>query len=143
MFNYFKCRKVVDTGGGEKKGISDLRIFGKMNTSDEWIQRGEYYLKNAEGERGKGCLRLAAIFFNKAGNTKRRDYALAYLAFEEQDTSTIKWRTKQGIEQKYQFYKIAVQLLEANDIDFLNKAALCLMKLGEHDGSCARIVVSY
>jgi hypothetical protein len=80
-------------------------------------------------------LRLAAKCFEKAGEIKKRDHALAYLAFvemEEQENSGLirRRRAKQGDEYKRRFYDIATQLLQAQDIDFLGKAGLCLMKTG-------------
>ena len=59
MFNYFQRRRVVDVvnktlneGGDEE--LSGVRVFGAMNSVDDWRNRGEYYLRNAEGERQIG-----------------------------------------------------------------------------------------
>ena len=104
---------------------------------EDWKKRGEYYLQNAEGDRQLGCLRLAAKCFDKSGDVKRRDFAIAYLAFtelEEQEYS--KKRGKQSTELREKLYDITGQLLEARDVAFLNKAALCLLRTGnDHDAS--------
>ena len=49
----------------EDQGLSGVRVFGARNTVEDWKNRGEYYLRNAEGERQVGCLRLAAKCFDK------------------------------------------------------------------------------
>ena len=139
MFDYFKRRKVVEVVDKDK----NESVFGKIDSVGEWRKRGEYYLQNAEGERRKGCLRLAAKCFDKAGDTKKRDYALAYLSFEEQDFSMIKKQSKQGVEQRHQLYTITAQLLEAKDVNFLGKAALCLLKSGDENYLCAKIFETY
>ena len=58
MFNYFQKRCVVDVlskdANNEEEGLSGVRIFGAMNTVEDWRNRGEYYLRNAEGERQIG-----------------------------------------------------------------------------------------
>ena len=57
MFNYFTRRCVVDVlskDGSEEEGLSGVRVFGAMNTVEDWNSRGEYYLRNAEGERQTG-----------------------------------------------------------------------------------------
>ena len=96
--------------------MSGVRVFGKLSSVDDYRQRGEYYLQNAEGNRKKGCLRLAAKCFEKAGEMKRRDFALAYLSFveiEEQEVPIGRRRGKQAaILRTEQLYKIAIQLLE-------------------------------
>jgi len=143
MFNYFQRRAVVDVVNKDKPDdVSSVRVFGVMDNVDDWRSRGEYYLRNSEGERQKGCLRLAAKCFDKSGDVKRRDFALAFLAFteiEEQDFS--KRRAKH--EWREGLYNITSQLLEARDIGFLNKAALCLLRTGEHDIDAARMFELY
>lgn len=147
MFNYFQRRSVVDVVSKEtteEEGLSSIRVFGAMNTVEDWRNRGEYYLQNAEGERQTGCLRLAAKCFDKAGEPKRRDYALAFLSFteiEEQDPATL--RGKQGVELKQRLYNITEQLLEARDVRFLNKAALCLLRTGEQEEYTAQLFELY
>ncbi|KAL7540343.1 hypothetical protein ACHAXR_010608, partial [Thalassiosira sp. AJA248-18] len=147
MFNYFQRRAVVDVvskGNSEEEGLSGVRVFGAMNTVEDWRNRGEYYLRNAEGERQIGCLRLAAKCFDKAGEPKRRDYALAFLSFteiEEQDPA--KLRGKHGVDLKQKLYNITEQLLEARDVGFLNKAALCLLRTGEQEEYTAQLFELY
>ena len=148
MFNYFQRRCVVDVmsqdNDTEEEGLSNVRVFGAMNTVEDWRSRGEYYLRNAEGERQAGCLRLAAKCFDKAGEPKRRDYALAFLSFteiDEQDSSKLKG--KQSVEFKEKLYSITEQLLEARDVGFLNKAALCLLKTGEQEEYTAQLFELY
>lgn len=89
-------------------------------------------------------MRLAAKCFDKAGEPKRRDYALAFLSFteiEEQDPSKLKG--KQGVELKERLYGITEQLLEARDVGFLNKAALCLLRTGEQEEYTAQLFQLY
>lgn len=95
--------------------MSGVRVFGKLSSIDDYRQRGEYYLQHAEGGRRKGCLRLAAKCFEKAGEMKRRDFALAYLSFieiDEKEAPTGRRRDKQVAFRRERLYKIAVQLLE-------------------------------
>lgn len=57
MFNYFQKRCVVDVmskENEEEEGLSGVRVFGAMNTVEDWRNRGEYYIRNAEGERQVG-----------------------------------------------------------------------------------------
>ncbi|KAL7553044.1 hypothetical protein ACHAWF_016289 [Thalassiosira exigua] len=147
MFNYFQRRAVVDVVRKDKsntEGLAGVRVFGVMNSVDDWRNRGEYYLHNAEGERQKGCLRLAAKCFDKSGDVKRRDFALAFLAFTEiEEEESSKKRGKQGIEWRAKLYRIAEQLLEARDLGFLNKAALCLLRTGDHNDDAARMFELY
>jgi len=120
-------------------------VFGAaLNTVEDWRNRGEYYLRNAEGERQITCLRLAAKCFDKAGEPKRRDYALASLEFAEIDEQDpAKLRGKNGMELKQKLYEITEQLLEARDVGFLNKAALCLLKTGEQEEYTAQLFELY
>ena len=37
-----------------QEGLESIRVFGVMNNVEDWKNRGEYYLQNAEGERQKG-----------------------------------------------------------------------------------------
>ena len=147
MFNYFQRRAVVDIvdkGKPNSEGLSSVRVFGVMSTVDDWRSRGEYYLQNAEGERQKGCLRLAAKCFEKSGEMKRRDFALALLAFVEiEEQIDSKKRGKQSVEWNEKLYSITGQLLDARDVVFLNKAALCLLWTGEHQGDAARMFELY
>lgn len=147
MFNYFQRRAVVDIVDKDKpnsEGLSSVRVFGGMSTVDDWRSRGEYYLQNAEGERQKGCLRLAAKCFDKSGEVKRRDFALALLAFVEiEEQINSKKRGKQSVEWNEKLYSITGQLLDARDVVFLNKAALCLLWTGEHQGDAARMFELY
>lgn len=99
----------------ESNDMSGVRVFGKLSSIDDYRQRGEYYLQHAEGGRRKGCLRLAAKCFEKAGEMKRRDFALAYLSFieiDEKEAPTGRRRDKQVAFRRERLYKIAVQLLE-------------------------------
>lgn len=135
---------VVNKENSEEEGLSGVRLFGVMNSAEDWRSRGEYFLRNAEGERQIGCLRLAAKCFDKAGEPRRRDYALAFLSFteiHEQDSS--KLRGRQGVELKQRLYNITEQLLEARDIGFLNKAALCLLRTGEQEEYTAQLFELY
>lgn len=118
--------------------------LGQKNTVEDWKNRGEYYLQNAEGHRQKGCLRLAAKCFDKAGEIKRRDYALAFLSFTEMDEQDFtKKRGKHSAEMKDKLYSISEQLLEARDVGFLNKAALCLLRTGAHNEDAAKMLELY
>lgn len=57
MFNYFQRRAVVDVvrkDSSNSEGLAGVRVFGAMNSVEDWRNRGEYYLQNAEGERQKG-----------------------------------------------------------------------------------------
>ncbi|KAL7553719.1 hypothetical protein ACHAWF_017047, partial [Thalassiosira exigua] len=145
MFDYFQRRGVVDVVGKDVSGgLTGVRVFGAMNTVEDWRNRGEYYLQNAEGERQKGCLRLAAKCFDKSGEVKRRDFALAFLAFTEiEEQGTSKKRGRLGVEWREKLYGITGQLLEARDVGFLNKAGLCLLRTGGHDGDAARMFELY
>ena len=89
-------------------------------------------------------MRLAAKCFDKAGEPKRRDYALAYLSFTEIDQEDrTKLRGKQGVEFRSKLYAITEQLLEANDVSFLDKAALCLLHTGEQEEYTAELFELY
>lgn len=115
MFNYFSRRRVVEMVNKDtKEGLDSVKVFGALNTVEDWKNRGEYYLQNAEGERLKGCLRLAAKCFEKAGDMKRRDFALAYLSYTEiDDQEGTRRRGKHSREMKQRLYRITSQLLEA------------------------------
>ncbi len=147
MFDYFKRRRVVDVVKKENSKdieVSNVAIFGKMSTVEDWRERGKYYLHNAEGQRQKGCLRLAAKCFDKAGEEKLRDRALAYLAFVEIEQDNISSKQRMKHEQRQQLYNTAIQLLEAEDISFLDKAGLCLLQSGENERErCAEIFELY
>ena len=92
----------------------------------------------------ENSLRLAAKCFDKAGDLKRRDYALAFLSFTEiEDQDPSKLKGKQGVELKEQLYSITEQLLEARDVGFLNKAALCLLRTGEQEEYTAQLFELY
>jgi len=141
MFEYFKRRNVVDEAG--KTGLAGVRVFGATDTVHAWLRRGEYYLQNAEGGRQKGCLRLAAKCFDKAGQVKRRDFALAYLSFVEMEEQDISSKKRKQSEFREQLYGIHKQLLDAREVGFLNKAALCLLRAGDHDEESARLFELY
>ena len=148
MFNYFQRRCVVDVANKDRsEGLSSVRVFGAKNTIDDWKNRGEYYLQNAEGDRQKGwyvtfylhftliswklivlvyyvshdtqhSLRLAAKCFDKAGDMKRRDFALAYLSYTEiEDQESTRRRAKQSHEVRKRLYQITNQLLEARGMN--------------------------
>lgn len=136
MFNYFQRRCVVDVITTDNEALSSVRVFGAMNTVEDWRSRGEYYLRNAEGDRTQTCLRLAAKCFDKAGEPNRRDYALAFLSFveiEEQDqvdiSTNTKQRSKHSVEEKEKLYSVTEQMLEARDLEFLSKAGKRLFTL--------------
>ncbi|EJK77940.1 hypothetical protein THAOC_00191 [Thalassiosira oceanica] len=150
MFNYFQRRRVVDVvnkdlneGGDEE--LSGVRVFGAMNSVDDWRNRGEYYLRNAEGERQIGCLRLAAKCFDKAGEPARKNHALACLTFAEMDNQDMsKLRGKKAVlDHQQKLYEITEQLLEARDVGFLDKAALCLLRTGEQEEYTAKLFEMY
>lgn len=147
MFNYFQRRAVVDIvsqGTTDEEGSSSVRVFGAKNTIEDWRNRGEYYLRNAEGERQIGCLRLAAKCFDKAGEPQRRDYALAFLSFteiEQQDPA--KLRGKHGVGLRQKLYSITEQLLGARDVGFLKAAGLCLLRTGEQEEYTAQLFELY
>jgi hypothetical protein len=143
MFNYFQRRAVVDVVNKEG-GLSSVRVFGAKDTIEDWKNRGEYYLRNAEGDRQISCLRLAAKCFDKAGDTKRMNQTLAFLSFTEiENADQKKLTTKQQVQFKEKLYDITEQLLEARDVGFLNKAALCLLRTGEHEEYTARMFELY
>ena len=135
MFEYFTRRRVVEVANNRKR--EGIRVFGKMNTIKDWRERGEYYLENASGQRKKGCLRLASKCFEKAGEESRKNYALAFLSFveieEEQEGAILKRRDKQNIARRQRLYAIAARLLEAKDLIFLDKAALCLLQADDSE----------
>ena len=135
MFNYFQKRRLVDVvKNNNSKSLFGLRVFGQVNTMDEWRKRGEYYLQKAMGQKESiGCLRLAAKCFKNSGDTKKMNHALAYLGFvemEEKEAKVVIKKRRHGHERKQRLYNIATQLLDAEDIDFLSKAGLCLMRTG-------------
>ena len=145
MFNYFQRRAVVDVVNKEG-GLSSVRVFGAKDTIEDWKNRGEYYLQNAEGARQISCLRLAAKCFDKAGDTKRMNQTLAFLSFteiENVDQKKLTKDTKKQLQFKEKLYNITEQLLEARDVGFLNKAALCLLKTKEHEEYTARMFELY
>jgi superfamily I DNA/RNA helicase len=143
MFNYFQRRAVVDVVNKEG-GLSSVRVFGAVDTIEDWKNRGEYYLRNAEGDRQLPCLRLAAKCFDKAGDIKRMNQTLAFLSFTEiENEDQKKLSKKQEMEYKEKLYNITEQLLEARDVGFLNKAALCLLRTGEHEEYTARMFELY
>ena len=87
MFNYFRQRRLVDSVQKNRStDLSGLRVFGQVNTVEEWRKRGEYYLRKAVGQKENvGSLRLAAKCFEKAGDTKKMHHSLAYLAFVQME----------------------------------------------------------
>jgi len=135
MFKYFKQRCVADEVVKEnKEGVSNIPVFGKMSTPEDWKERGEYYLRDARGENKLQRLRLAAKCFGRAGETKRQDNTLVLIDHEEeqeQETSTTKQGTHKSPEQRERLYGMATRLLEADDIAFLDKAGLCLYQSGD------------
>jgi hypothetical protein len=135
MFDYFRQRQLVESiQKDDSKGLSGLRVFGQMNTVEEWRKRGQYYLEKSVGQKENvGALRLAAKCFEKAGERKKMRHALAYVEFikmEEKSAEIVGKKRAQGIERKQRLYSIAADLLEAEDIEFLSKAGLCLMRTG-------------
>jgi hypothetical protein len=83
------------------------------------------------------CLFLASHQEN-AGNTKRRDHTKAYLSFieatESFDFASMGSRTKRNDPCKTEeLYRIAFQLLEAQDEALLHLAAECLIKIGDYE----------
>jgi len=73
-----------------------------------------------------------------AGNTKRRDHTKAYLSFieaaESFDFGSMGNRTKRNDPSKIkELYRIAFQLLEAQDEALLHLAAECLIKIGDYE----------
>ena len=90
-------------------------------------------------------MRLAAKCFDRAKDDQRKKIALAFLAFvelEEQQESQKK-KGKSSAERKEKLYKITAQLLEARDVGFLNKAALCLLRTLDHDEDAAKMFELY
>ena len=143
MFNYFQKRCVVDVVNKDN-GLAGVRVFGvEDNNPQDWRNRGEYYLQNAEGDRQVGCLRLAAKCFDRAKDEERKKIALAFLAFVELEEQQDQKRKGKGTEVKGKLYGITAQLLEARDVGFLNKAALCLLRTGVHDEDAARMFELY
>jgi hypothetical protein len=147
MFNYFKQRQVVNEVSKQtSEGISSIPVFGKMSTVEDWRKRGESYLRVAAGDNKISYLRLAAKCFGKAGEEKRQKNALAYLAYEEGIDRNINSKPdlRKSVQQREQLYGIATQLLEAEDIEFLDKAGACLLESGEIEKErCARIFELY
>lgn len=138
MYTYFKQRKVVEEVSKQtKEGISNIPVFGKMSSEEDWRKQGEAYLRQASGlgfgEKINQRLRLAAKCFEKAGDLRKQKNALAYLKYvEELDNLTEKQEDIRKFPQKRErFYGVATELLEAEDIDFLDKAGLCLFRSGE------------
>ena len=87
---------------------------------------------------------MAAKCFDKSGEVKRRDFALAFLAFVEiKEQIDSKIQGKQGVEWREKLYSIMGQLLDARDVAFLKKAALCLLWTGEHLGDAAGMFELY
>lgn len=80
-------------------------------------------------------LRLAAKCFDKAGEPARKNHALACLTFAEMDNQDMsKLRGKKAVlDHQQKLYEITEQLLEARDVGFLDKAALCLLRTGEQE----------
>ena len=132
MFNYFKQRRVInEVAKGTTEGISNIPVFGKMSSKTDWRKRGESYLKAATGENKIGYLRLASKCFDKAGEGKRQQNVLAVLAFEEEQDAESVRDIQKSPQQRERLYSIATQLLEAEDIAFLDKVGFCLYKSGE------------
>ena len=148
MFNYFRQRKLVDfVYSDDPKGLSSLPVFGQIDTVDEWKARGQYYLNSAGGQNDNiAALRLAARCFEKAGETTKMERALAYAAFlriEKHETEGPK-KKKRGIEKKLERYRIALNLLETGDTEFLVKAGLCLVRTGSSEfGRVAKMLDTY
>lgn len=144
MFNYFKQRRVVNevqAATTDEENIPTLPVFGKMSSAKDWEERGELYLRAANGDNKLGYIRLAAKCFARAGNQKRHQNALAILAYEEQEDDGEVIRSTQ---QRERLYSIATQLLEAKDIVFLDKVGFCLYKSGKVEKArCARIFELY
>ncbi|CAJ1968924.1 unnamed protein product [Cylindrotheca closterium] len=137
MFNYFRRRKLVEfVYNDDGQGLSSLPVFGQIDTVDEWKARGQYYLNSAGGHNENiAALRLAARCFEKAGETTKMERALAYAAFlriERQETEGPK-KKKRGTEKRLERYRIALNLLETGDTEFLVKAGLCLVRTGSSE----------
>ena len=80
MYNYFLKRGVVDFVDKDTKDfLSKVNVFGKSDSSpEEWLKRGEMFLRNAESTRKRAhLLRLASKCFSKAGD-KHREKKTAY-----------------------------------------------------------------
>eukprot|EP00980_Cylindrotheca_fusiformis_P007732 scaffold1639_cov107-Cylindrotheca_fusiformis.AAC.2 len=135
MFNYFIQRGLVESVQKGRSGeLAGVRVFGQINTVEEWRKRGQYYLEKSSGQKENiGALCLAAKCFEKAGEKKKMRHALAYVEFiklEEKEAEAVGKRRQQGAEKKERLYRIAADLLEAEDVEFLAKAGLCLMRTG-------------
>eukprot|EP00980_Cylindrotheca_fusiformis_P018745 scaffold6241_cov129-Cylindrotheca_fusiformis.AAC.22 len=138
MFNYFIQRGLVESvQKGSSGELAGVRVFGQINTVEEWRKRGQYYLEKSSGQKENiGALCLAAKCFEKAGEKKKMRHALAYVEFiklEEKEAEVAGKRGRQGAERKERLYRIAADLLEAEDIEFLAKAGLCLMRTGPNE----------
>ncbi len=130
MFNYFEIRNVANKV--LKTDTVNIPEFGKMSSVDDWRKAGESYLRAATGENTTAYLRRAAKCFRKAGEAEREKNALAYLRFfENLENLTVKQDIRNNREARENMYSIATQLLEAGDVDFLDKAGLCLLQSGE------------
>eukprot|EP00980_Cylindrotheca_fusiformis_P018743 scaffold6241_cov129-Cylindrotheca_fusiformis.AAC.20 len=135
MFNYFIQRGLVESvQKGSSGELAGVRVFGQINTVEEWRKRGQYYLEKSSGQKENiGALCLAAKCFEKAGEKKKMRHALAYVEFiklEEKEGEVAGKRRQKGAERKERLYRIAAELLEAEDVEFLAKAGLCLMRTG-------------
>lgn len=145
MFNYFRQRRLVESiQKDDAKELSGVRVFGQINTVEEWKKRGQYYLQKTVGQKENvGTLRLAAKCFEKAGETKKMRHALAYVDFlklEAKEAVAVGKNRGQGMERKRRLYSIAADLLESEDIEFLSTAGLCLMRTGTDYGRSAKIL---
>ena len=70
---------------------------------------------------------MDSLCFDNAGEPARKNHAIACLTFAEMDNQdTSKLRGKKAVlEHQQKLYEITEQLLEARDVGFLDKAALC------------------
>jgi len=134
MFNYFQTRQVATKV--LKSDTSNIPVFGKMSSSEDWRKRGESTLRAASGPdvaNREGLLRMAAKCFEKAGDEKKYKNImlfLNFLQFQENNVALVKDISNQP-QQREKLYEMATHLLEAEDISFLDKASLCLIQSGD------------
>ena len=129
MFTYFKQRNVVK----QDEQRSEMAVFGKMSSNEDWLARGESYMRHASGDGNIiGNIKRAVKCFEKAGEQKRmRNAQLALDVHKQQENLTSKQDLRSNPQQREKLYEMATKLLEAKDVDLLDKAGLCLLRSGD------------
>ena len=138
MFNYFLHRGVVNmVDTNTKDSLATINVFGKSNdTPEEWIRRGDMFLRHAESTRKRShLLRLASKCFCKGGDNDRETKVLADLAYAELEEDRSKNlydnKRKAAHVQDKKIYDVALKLIATHDEALLTKAAKCIVQVGE------------